>query len=69
MKVRLYPKILLLAVFISSGLNARDIRLPEPDTSGGNKLMETLKNRKSDRSFSRKELPPRTISNLLWAAF
>ena len=46
-----------------------DIQLPEPQTSGGMPLMDALKNRKTDRSFTSQELDEQTISNLLWAAY
>lgn len=45
------------------------IKLPEPKTKGGKPLMEVLKDRKTVRSFSDKELPLEELSNLLWAAF
>jgi SagB-type dehydrogenase family enzyme len=48
---------------------AKVIKLPEPKTKGGRPLMEVLKNRKTIRSFSNKELPLQELSNLLWAAF
>ena len=45
------------------------IKLPQPQTEGGMPLMEALKNRKTSRSYSSKELPDQVLSNLLWAAF
>lgn len=45
------------------------IELPKPKTQGGLPLMEALKNRKTVRSFSDKELDEQLLSNLLWAAF
>jgi SagB-type dehydrogenase family enzyme len=45
------------------------IKLPEPRTKGGRPLMEILKDRRSIRSFSNKELSLQELSNLLWAAF
>ena len=44
-------------------------KLPLPDTSGGLPLMQTLKERKSSRSFADKPVSPQILSNLLWAAF
>jgi SagB-type dehydrogenase family enzyme len=35
---------------------------------GGKPLMQCLKDRKTDRSFSTKKLPVEVLSNLLWAA-
>jgi SagB-type dehydrogenase family enzyme len=48
---------------------AKTIKLPEPKTKGGRPLMEALKDRRSIRSFSNKELSMQELSNLLWAAF
>lgn len=45
-----------------------DIKLPEPQISGGMPLMEVLQNRKSSVKFSKTELPLQTISEILWAA-
>ncbi|MEO0294259.1 MAG: SagB/ThcOx family dehydrogenase [candidate division WOR-3 bacterium] len=45
------------------------IKLPKPKIKGGRPLMEVLKDRKTTRSFSEKELPLEELSNLLWAAF
>lgn len=62
-------KILLLVAFLPFCLNAQNIKLPTPVREGGKPLMEALNNRQSSRSFFAKELPPKTLSNLLWAAF
>ncbi len=45
------------------------IKLPKVRINGGKSLMEALKNRKSSRDFSDKELPQQVLSDLLWAAF
>jgi len=45
------------------------IKLLKPQTDGGMPLMQALKERKSSRSFSDKELKPQVLSDLLWAAF
>jgi nitroreductase len=45
------------------------IRLPEPRTAGGKALMEVLRERRSTRKFSTKELPVQELSDLLWSAF
>jgi SagB-type dehydrogenase family enzyme len=45
------------------------IKLPEPQTNGGKPLMQALKERRSSRAFSDKELPQQVLSDLLWAAF
>jgi len=47
---------------------AKTIRLPKPNMSGGKPLMQVLKERKSTREFSSKELAPQVLSDLLWAA-
>lgn len=45
------------------------ITLPPVQKTGGMSLMEALQNRKSQRSFSGKELSLQQMSNLLWAAY
>ena len=45
-----------------------EIKLPTPDLNSGKSLMQALKERRSTRSFSTKELPLNILSNLLWAA-
>jgi SagB-type dehydrogenase family enzyme len=45
------------------------IKLPPPKTEGGMPLMQALKERKSDREFSSRQLSPETLSSLLWAAW
>jgi nitroreductase len=55
----------------SAALYAEDIKpisLPNPQTFGGKPLMQALKERKSMRSFSAKELPLQAMSDMLWAA-
>lgn len=59
----------LAASVLLSGQNTEIIDLPQPQKSGGMQLMEALQNRRSQRSFSEKELPLQTLSNLLWAAY
>ncbi len=44
------------------------IRLPEPDTTGGASLTESLAKRRSIRDFDPKPLSVEQISQLLWAA-
>jgi len=46
-----------------------DIQLPIPRTTGGKPLFDVLRERKSDRNFSEKNLDLQTLSNLLWAAW
>jgi SagB-type dehydrogenase family enzyme len=61
--------ICLIAPGISLSQEKKYIKLKDPQMSGGMPLMEALKNRKSSREFSSRELPDQMLSNLLWAAF
>jgi hypothetical protein len=45
------------------------IALPEPQKEGGIPLMVAISKRRSDREFSKQELPLPLLSNLLWAAY
>ncbi len=54
---------------VSSAQESKQIKLPTPQMSGGMPLMQALKERKSSREFSPKQLPARVLSNMLWAAF
>ena len=45
------------------------INLVKPQTAGGMSVLAALKERKTNRTISAKELPPQVLSNLLWAAF
>ncbi len=46
----------------------KSIILPAPQTEGGMPLMQALKERKSQREFSSREISLQVLSNLLWAA-
>jgi len=66
-------RIFLVAVLLSFTLplfadELKSIKLPPPHLDSGKKLMQALKDRKSERSFSQKNLSMNVISNLLWAA-
>ena len=62
--------VILLAILFCSYCSAQEpIRLPKPDTTGGKPLMQSLKERKTSRSFAKEKLSPQILSNLLWAAF
>ncbi|NQU73839.1 MAG: SagB/ThcOx family dehydrogenase [Candidatus Omnitrophica bacterium] len=69
-----FLSILCAAVLLSAcALSARAgeenaINLPAPKMTGGKPLMDALKERKSMREFSAKELPLQVISDMLWAA-
>jgi SagB-type dehydrogenase family enzyme len=49
--------------------DSKTVDLPEPRTKGGRPLMEVLRDRKSSRQFSRKEIPLQVLSDMLWAAW
>ncbi len=65
--------VVLLSVFfiplLSCAKESEKIDLPSPRMEGGRPLMEVLKDRRTMRSFSNKELSLQELSNLLWAAF
>jgi SagB-type dehydrogenase family enzyme len=64
--------LLLIASILPFGVLAEgtiEIKLPTPKMEGGKPLMEVLKERKTSRSFSDRELSLQELSNLLWAAF
>ncbi|MDP2854528.1 MAG: SagB/ThcOx family dehydrogenase [Smithellaceae bacterium] len=67
---RILLSIAVLFCFTTSSIAAdlSPIKLPPPDMKGGKPLMQCLKDRKTDRSFSTKKLPVGVLSNLLWAA-
>ncbi|MFC1528649.1 SagB/ThcOx family dehydrogenase [Candidatus Latescibacterota bacterium] len=54
---------------VSCAQETRQIKLPSPQTNGGMPLLQALKERKSLREFSPKELSAQVLSNMLWAAF
>ncbi len=62
----LIPCILLINLAFAQ--NFTDIKLPEPDKSGGKPLMEALNNRQTIREFGTEEFSVQQISDLLWAA-
>jgi len=43
--------------------------LLKPQTDGGKSVLAALKERRTNRNISDKQLPPQVLSNLLWAAF
>lgn len=67
-KILLSFAVLLFFVATSIAADLAPIKLLPPDTKGGKPLMQCLKDRKTDRSFSTKKLPVEVLSNLLWAA-
>jgi SagB-type dehydrogenase family enzyme len=60
--------ILIMVTVLSLSINAQDIKLVPPQTTGGMPLMEALANRKTNRDFTQQELTPQQLSDLLWAA-
>lgn len=55
-------------VVLTTPLGAQNIALPTPRFQKDVTLYQALQNRKSERSFSEKELSKQQLSNLLWAA-
>jgi len=53
----------------SSDKELKPILLPKPEMDGGKSVLAALKERKTTRNISARELPPQILSNLLWAAF
>jgi len=61
--------VLLLVFPISTyAQELKAFKLPAPQTEGGKPIMQALKDRKSTREYSAKELPLQVLSDLLWAA-
>ena len=71
--LRLFNRLAIAVTVIVStlafGQELKPVQLPKPRMDGGKPLMQVLKERKTIRSFSKQELPPQVLSNLLWAAF
>jgi SagB-type dehydrogenase family enzyme len=61
--------LLAFTAFAFGAETAKVVKLPQPGTEGGMPLMQALKERKSGRDYSRKELSLQTLSDLLWAGF
>ncbi|HOU36241.1 MAG TPA: SagB/ThcOx family dehydrogenase [Candidatus Omnitrophota bacterium] len=55
--------------FCHAAEQAALVRLPAPKTEGGMPLMQALKQRKSGRDYSAKEISLQTLSDMLWAGF
>jgi hypothetical protein len=47
----------------------KSIVLPKPEADGGKSVLAALKERRTTRNISARELPLQVLSNLLWAAF
>ena len=50
-------------------VKSQDIELPAPDKTGGKPLMQALNERQSIRNFTKDELSPQQLSDLLWAGW
>lgn len=72
-------KFLFLTMLITAGVllgstkafcesAAPDIKLPDPNISGGAPIMDAFKNRKTSDKFSKVPLNLQALSDLLWAA-
>jgi len=68
-KMLLSLVVIFCFVAASIAADTAPVKLPPPDTKGGKPLMQCLKDRKTDRSFSAAKLPAEILSNLLWAAW
>jgi len=64
-----FALITLLAVSTAVTQTLTRITLPAPETEIGMPLMQALTLRQSIREYSDRKLPPRELSNLLWAAW
>ncbi len=67
-----FASFVLSAAFLAASVNLcaaeKTIKLPPPDKAGGKPLMQCLTERKSERKFDSKPLPPQILSDLLYAA-
>ena len=68
MKTKLVLILLLTLPAFVYGQELASVKLPEPKMQGGMPLMQALKERKSGREFSSRELTQEVISDMLWAA-
>jgi len=57
-----------LAALASLFAQAEDIKLVPPVRSGGMPVVQAIDLRRTTRAFSERELPPQTLSTLLWVA-
>lgn len=59
---------LVAALLAIASVAAQDLALPPAQTEGGKPLLQTLKERRTTRSFAEQPLSAQQLSNLLWAA-
>lgn len=69
MKKLLSISFILIITYSCFSQELINISLPAPKTSGGKPLMEALKDRQTQRSFTSQKLSDQQLSDLLWAAF
>lgn len=69
MKTKNLALIIIFQLFATIGFSQDmdTLKLPSPQTSGGRPLMDILKERKTTRTFSNRELSMQELANLLWA--
>ena len=53
----------------ASAIELSPQKLPQPITTGGKPFMETLAARKTERTFSKKDIDNQTLSEILWSAW
>jgi len=68
MKIKLILILCLVLPVIVYAQEVKPIKLPEPKMQGGMPLMQALKERKSTREFSAKDLSLEVLADMLWAA-
>jgi hypothetical protein len=64
----LFSILTLLFTSVLLGAESASIQLPSARMEGGKPFMQTLRERKTSREFSSRELPLQVLSDLLWAA-
>ena len=70
MSKKIFLSAVAICFFVSSSIaqELSPIKLLPPDLKSGKLLMQSLKERKTSRSFSTRKLPIEVLSNLMWAA-
>lgn len=69
MKRTVISLVVLLSFAVCSAQVIETKPLPPAQKTGGMPVMEAFQLRKSERSFSSKEITPQQLSNVLWAAY
>lgn len=59
---------IVLGLAATAVLGAETIKLPAPDNDSGVTVVQALKARHSERTFSDRDIPLETLSGVLWAA-